>query len=64
MSLERRAARRAPRVFHEANGTVSPFPGQHSKLQQIKPLDVIYRRLVRRALKSKQTRHGQTRNGQ
>lgn len=59
MSLARKIARRAPRVFHEADGTVAPQPGQHSRLQRIKPLDVVYRRLVRRALAAKQTRHGQ-----
>jgi hypothetical protein len=52
----RRLARRAPKVFTEADGTVSPLRGQQSKLLQIKPLDVVYRRLVKRIANETRTR--------
>lgn len=59
MSFTRKVFRRAPKVFTEADGTVAPFPHQFSRVLRVKPLDVIFRRLVKRALVSKQTRHGQ-----
>lgn len=55
----RRITRRAPRVFTETDGSVTPLRKQHSRLLRIKPLDVVYRRLVRSALKPLQTRNGQ-----
>ena len=58
MSLTRKVLRRGPRVVQTKDGVV-PALGQHSKLLRIRPLDVIYRRLMARALASRQTRHGQ-----
>lgn len=55
----RRLARRAPKVFDETDGSVSPLRGQHSKLLQIKPFDPEYNRLMKEALKPLQTRRGQ-----
>lgn len=55
----KRIIRRAPKVFTEEDGTVSPLRRQHSKLNQIKPYDPEYNRLMKAALEAKQTKRGQ-----
>lgn len=53
----RRLARRSPKVFQEKDGTVSPLRGQFSKLLRIKPLDTVYRRLVKNIANASRTRN-------
>ena len=53
----RRIARRSPKVFTEADGTVTPLRKQHSRLLRIKPLDVVYRRLVKEIANANRTRN-------
>lgn len=57
--LLRRMLRRAPQVVPAAGGGVEAAEGQQTRVLRIKPLDVTYRRLIKRALAPLQTRHGQ-----
>lgn len=53
----RRLTRRAPQLFTETDGTVSALRGQYSKVLRIKPLDVVYRRLVKQIANTSRTRN-------